>query len=187
MKKRRSIKRNTRGKRKTQKMYYMKGCSKKTQRGGCGSCNGGTGAPQMGVQLGGSPVVSGNIGSPWTPTNLPGSTLISGNNNYYKQNMYDNGDPQLMMMSTRGGGGGRGNSRGDKRNNKRNDKRRRTQRGGGLIPQDLLNLSRGITYNFGSVYNALGGYHPPVNPLPYKEQYGYGTKPSFPQNIPISK
>jgi hypothetical protein len=42
--------------------------------------------------------------------------------------------------------------------------------GGGLIPQDLLNLGSDITYNVKSAYNALNGYSAPVNPLPYKDQ-----------------
>lgn len=42
--------------------------------------------------------------------------------------------------------------------------------GGGLIPQDLLNLGSDISFNVKSAYNALNGYSSPVNPLPYKDQ-----------------
>jgi len=42
--------------------------------------------------------------------------------------------------------------------------------GGGLIPQDLLNLGSDVSYNVKSAYNALNGYSAPVNPLPYKDQ-----------------
>lgn len=42
--------------------------------------------------------------------------------------------------------------------------------GGGLIPQDLLNLGSDISFNVKSAYNALNGYSAPVNPLPYKDQ-----------------
>jgi hypothetical protein len=43
-------------------------------------------------------------------------------------------------------------------------------KGGGLIPQDLVNLGRSFTFNLNSAYNSLGGYTAPVNPLPYKDQ-----------------
>jgi hypothetical protein len=42
--------------------------------------------------------------------------------------------------------------------------------GGGLVPQDLLNLGNDISFNVKSAYNALNGYSAPVNPLPYKDQ-----------------
>ena len=42
--------------------------------------------------------------------------------------------------------------------------------GGGLVPQDLLNLGNDISFNVNSAYNALNGYSAPVNPLPYKDQ-----------------
>ena len=44
------------------------------------------------------------------------------------------------------------------------------KRGGGIIPQDLVNLGRGVAYGLGSAYNSLAGYPTPVNPLPYKDQ-----------------
>ena len=43
-------------------------------------------------------------------------------------------------------------------------------KGGGLIPQDLLNLGRDFGYNFKTAYNTINGYNPPVNPAPYKGQ-----------------
>lgn len=44
------------------------------------------------------------------------------------------------------------------------------KRGGGLIPQDLVNLGRDFNFNLKSTYNTLNGYKAPVNPLPYKDQ-----------------
>lgn len=44
------------------------------------------------------------------------------------------------------------------------------KKGGGLIPQDLVNLGRNFEYNMNSAYNSLNGYKAPVNPLPYKDQ-----------------
>jgi len=46
----------------------------------------------------------------------------------------------------------------------------REKKGGGLIPQDLVNLGQDFTYNLKSAYNTLNGYNAPVNPLPYKDQ-----------------
>jgi len=71
------------------------------------------------------------------------------------------------------------------RRNKRNDKKssshssshlsHRTpssQRGGtAFIPQDMTNLFRSMTYSAGSVYNAVNGYGPPVNPMPASDQF----------------
>ena len=44
------------------------------------------------------------------------------------------------------------------------------KKGGGLIPQDFVNLGRDFSYNFKSAYNALNGYKSPVDPAPYKGQ-----------------
>jgi hypothetical protein len=47
------------------------------------------------------------------------------------------------------------------------------KRGGGFIPQDLVNFGRTFTYGLGSAYNAINGYPQPVNPLPYKDQLSH--------------
>jgi hypothetical protein len=49
-------------------------------------------------------------------------------------------------------------------------KKHRTVKGGGLVPQDLVNLGRDLSFNYKSAYNALNGYGAPTNPLPYKDQ-----------------
>ena len=63
---------------------------------------------------------------------------------------------------------------GSRKNNRRNKRHNKSyKRGGGgfsLIPQDLVNLGRGVTFNFKSAYNSLNGYNSPINPLPYKDQ-----------------
>lgn len=46
-----------------------------------------------------------------------------------------------------------------------------SSRGGGFLPQDLVNLGNRIGYNVHSAYNTLNGYKAPVNPLPFKDQY----------------
>jgi len=49
-------------------------------------------------------------------------------------------------------------------------KYKKYKRGGGLIPQDLLNLGEEVGFNVKSTYNALNGYPSPVPPLPYQGQ-----------------
>jgi hypothetical protein len=91
-----------------------------------------------------APIPGPFIGQPWTPLvpTWPGVDGVSSNRNYLEQNMYKN-DPQTMM---------------------------KLQSGGGIIPQDLVNLGRNLVFNAESVYNALNGYEGPPNPLPYKDQ-----------------
>lgn len=180
---RRRTRKNKGGKTRKQKMYNMKGCSKsKKMKGGegCGAfgCpiapydfnqNGGCGGQcPAGGQAGGggnfynppAPIPGPFEGKPWTPSisGWPGVNGISSDNNYLAQNLYNHGDPQTMMKL--GGSKRRKNLR----------KKHRTVRGGGLVPQDLVNLGRDMSFNFKSAYNALNGYGAPTNPLPYKDQ-----------------
>lgn len=83
---------------------------------------------------------------PWTPSNWPGQNGIGGDTNYLKQ-YNTNNDPALQMKLYDTG-----------------------YKGGGLIPQDLLNLGRDFEYNFKTAYNTINGYKPPVDPAPYKGQ-----------------
>jgi len=128
------------------------------QNGGtCGSCN-------ASLMKGGSfykpPAAMPGpfIGQAWSPSvsTWPGVDGVSNNRNYLANNLYDKGDPQTMMKL-----GGKRKGRKCKSMNKR---------GGGLIPQDLVNLGRDASFNFKSAYNALNGYSAPVSPLPYKDQ-----------------
>jgi len=48
--------------------------------------------------------------------------------------------------------------------------------GGGLIPQDLVNIASDLQFNTGSAYNALNGYASPVNPAPYLGQMSQNPK-----------
>ena len=106
------------------------------------------------------------IGAPWTPLNLPGQAGLDGQTNYYALNKYIPFDPQTEnIISERNQ-----MTLGGARRNKRTRKMRHLKRGGGLIPQDLVNLGRNITYGFGSAYNAINGYTAPANPMPYSDQ-----------------
>lgn len=99
----------------------------------------------------------GLVGSAWGPklSELPGVDRISGDRNYFLLNNYKL-DPQ-----TQGVINGRALSGGGKT---------RKRRGGGLIPQDLVNMGRQVMFGVGSTYNALVGTHASANPMPYKDQ-----------------
>jgi len=177
------------GGRKTQKIWRMKGCAhnKRTKcvkrlirrrriGGGCGcdkiigggreysssssqrkeSLRGGCGCG-VGNQAGGS-TNSALIGSPWTAniSSWPGVQGVPGVTNHYNLNEYKSFDPQTQMGSERGQYGG--------------TRTKKNKRGGGLIPQDLVNMGRNMMFGVGSAYNSLSGYQAPVNPLPYKNQ-----------------
>jgi len=102
------------------------------------------------------------IGQAWSPSikGWPGVDGISNNRNYLENNLYNHGDPQTMMKL----GGSKKRSKSKSMNKSMN------KRGGGLIPQDMVNLGRDLSFNFKSAYNALNGYSAPVSPLPYKDQ-----------------
>jgi len=208
-------KRSRKNKSKKQRLYNMKGCSKRMTKSkkrnlkggyGCGvdGCplapfswkqmqqrGGGkytdvlNGGPILGTaQNGGtcstcsnSPVMTGGsfykpaapmpgpfIGQAWTPSisGWPGVDGISNNRNYLADNLYNAGDPQTMMKL--------GGKRMNKRSKSRGRSRSMNKRGGGLIPQDLVNLGRDVSFNFKSAYNTLNGYSAPMDPLPYKDQ-----------------
>ena len=129
------------------------------QRGGsCAACG----------QMGGSALPGPNVGSPWGTSvkEWPSMNGISGDRNYldsYANNIVK--DPNLQMSDTSSGYKTFGSMVGGKRRS-----RRRLQKGGGLMPQDLVNLGRSFAFNFQSAYNTINGYEQPVKPLPYQDQ-----------------
>jgi hypothetical protein len=124
-----------------------------------GTCNACSNSP---VMAGGSfykpaaPMPGPFIGQAWTPSisGWPGVDGIGNNRNYLADNLYKV-DPQTMMKL-----GG----------SKRIKNKSMNKRGGGLIPQDLVNLGRDLSFNFKSAYNSLNGYSAPTDPLPYRDQ-----------------
>ena len=140
---------------KHQKMYNMKGCSKRKnmykkrytrrsrrasiggdqpippysmlQGGNCGACS----APLF---KGGTPQEVALIGKPWSVDNTSG--------NYLAPNLYNKGDPQTMML-LRGGQ----KTRSKNKNKSKRAKGRRGIIGGGLLPSELVNFGRDIMYN----------------------------------------
>lgn len=130
------------------------------QHGGtCDSCNA---SPTL--MKGGSfykaaaPMPGPFVGQAWSSSvsTWPGVDGVSNNRNYVANNLYNAGDPQTIMKL-----GGSNSKRMNKRMNKS---------GGGIIPQDLVNLGSDVSFNFKSAYNALNGYSAPTSPLPYKDQ-----------------
>lgn len=114
------------------------------------------------------------VGSPWGPNDnqLPGANGVAGDRNYLASyaNVIQNDPTRQISMNDANfkpiliKGGKRKSRKSKKRKNKS------FKRGGGLLPQDLVNLGREVGYNFKSAYNAINGYKAPVNPLPYKDQ-----------------
>lgn len=167
---------------KKQKIIFQKGCSRKhlggkhkcskkcrlhySQSGGCGGSCGlqhGGSCESCGLQKGGwtfktdlPPVPAPLVGNPWTVN-------TKGNENYFANNLYDKGDPQTMMKLN----GGSSN----KRRSRKNKSRKAVMRGGNLIPQQLTNLGRDLSFSFKSAYNNMNGYSAPVNPAPYMDQF----------------
>lgn len=171
---------------------------RKSHKGGsgCGSCGcpvGGLTSQQMsqfgGKNLNGSPVlINGNddgyiaipgigqkggnmsipgpiIGSSWgaSVNKWPGMDGISGNRNYLaNSSKVINDDPQMKLSMN--------NSGYTNKNSMVGGRRKRMMKGGGIVPQDLVNLGSSFTFNLKSAYNALNGSTAPVNPLPYKDQ-----------------
>jgi len=147
------------------------------QNGGtCGMC-------QQPLQTGGNfykppaPVPGPFVGSAWGApiSEWPGMNGVGGDRNYLAnydaKNAIIGNDPALQMTMNDAGyrslyskiGGG-------KKTKKNQNRRNRNKKGGGLIPQDLVNFGNNISYNLGSAYNSLNGYPSPTNPLPYKDQ-----------------
>lgn len=140
--------------------------------GNCGAC----GQTQvMPSQSGGNffkqigPMPGPEVGKPWSPNNLPGGKGIGGDANYFKP--YDLAkDPSTQLSMSDAGYLTKNSMVGGYRYDKKRSTSSASTKGGGLIPQDLVNLGRDFGYNFKTAYNALNGYKAPVDPAPYKGQ-----------------
>lgn len=152
-------------------------CYLRRQKGGsgCGSCGcplapypmkGGVFFKPAGSMPG--PIVGSNWGT--SLNKWPGINGDGNDRNYLKSYNADNNivakDPQLQMSMNDSGYNFLNSMVGGKRKKSRS----KVLKGGGLIPQDLVNLGMDMSFNVKSAYNALGGYSAPINPLPYKDQ-----------------
>lgn len=134
----------------------------------CGTCmNENCSCASASEMMGGSGIFNGAIpgpivGNSWgpNPSQWPGANGIGGDANILPYNTYKPVDIS-RQMALRGGG---------KRSKKQILKRKKSMRGGGIMPQDLLNLGRDFAFNMESAYNSIRGMPAPVNPLPYKDQ-----------------
>ena len=114
----------------------------------------------------GYPIPNGITGSSWKGGDLsswPGVNGVQGDSNHFQYNNF-HVDPQTSMINT---GANPPFSIGGRRT------KRKSLKGGALsntIGQDLVNLGRQFQYGLGSAYNALQGYSPPANPMPWKGQ-----------------
>lgn len=136
-------------------------------RGGstCGTCMNPECSCASGMMGGSNPIPGPIVGNVWgsQPSELPGANGVGGDRNLLPYNTYQPVDIS-RQMALRGGK----RSRQSKRRSRRS--KRRLLRGGGIMPQDLLNLGRDFAFNMESAYNSIRGMPVPVNPLPYKDQ-----------------
>ena len=118
-----------------------------------------------------SNIPGATVGSPWGASvkDWPTMNGKGGDRNYLSESskVVTNNPQQQMTMSGSG-------------YNKLSSmvggyKKRRTQKGGGIIPQDLVNLGSNLTFGLKSAYNSLNGYAVPVNPMPYKDQLTHSS------------
>lgn len=143
------------------------------QNGGtCSACS------QIPVQSGGSfykpsaPIPGPFVGSSWSADKLPGTNGVGSDRNYLDSySKVIGNDPQLQMSMNNSGYRTLNSMVGGYTYNKKsNSSSVSSKKGGGLVPQDLVNLGRDFTYNLKSAYNTLNGYNSPVDPAPYKGQ-----------------
>jgi hypothetical protein len=132
--------------------------------GSCNACvqNGGNFFKSIGSIPG--PIVGSSWGS--SVNKWPGVDGIGANRNVLKP--YNTlKDPQLQMSMYDSGYNTLNSKVGGKK---------RYVKGGGLVPQDLVNLGNNFSFNLKSAYNSLNGYKAPIDPLPYKDQLTQNTK-----------
>lgn len=146
------------------------------QTGGiCSACNQ---IPVSSNQSGGnffkpaSPMPGPFVGKAWGPNlKWPAMNDVGGDRNYLKPyNTNDDPTRQQMPADADSGYLTKNSMVGGYRYDKKSRDSSASKRGGGLIPQDLVNLGRDFNYNFKTAYNALNGYKAPVDPAPYKGQ-----------------
>ena len=138
---------------------YLNKSLKRQTGGSCGMCG----------QLGGTNNPNPFVGNAWEPNRLPGENGITGDRNYYKLANVVNNPQQQMKLSDYEMMGGYTYDK-NKKSKTSLSTSLNLSKGGGFVPQDLINLGRDVSYNFNTAYNALNGYKPPIDPLPYKGQ-----------------
>jgi hypothetical protein len=146
----------------------------------------------------GTSYADGLVGSSWksNPATWSGVNGVGGDGNHLSLNNYNN-DVSRQMLDIganypfngmlRGGGHrhhckpdckcGRGRhrcgpsckcGRGRSCGCKYSSTHKKTYRGGGFLPQNLVNVGRNFMYNIGASNNEMNGYADPPNPMPYQ-------------------
>ena len=185
-------KKETRRKHKrSQKLWRQRGCSttRRMNGGTCGTCamamrsggmkggmRSGSGGMKGGtcgtcaMMKGGMAVPGPLVGAPWTPSvsGWPGVQGNPGQTNYLANNTYPT-DVQVNRTMSAG-------TQNDITNSSLNNtisKGGGVKRGGGIIPQDLVNFGRTFAYGLHGAYNSISGIPQTSNPnpLPYKDQF----------------
>ena len=136
-----------------------------------------------GITAPGTSYVNGLVGSTWTsnPETWSGVNGIGGDGNHLSLNNYNNDVSRQMVdiganYPFNGMLGGRRRhrcrtGRGRGRSSKYSSNHKKTHRGGGgLLPQNLVNVGRNFMYNIGASNNEMNGYAAPVRPMPYQDQ-----------------
>jgi hypothetical protein len=121
----------------------------------------------------GTSYANGLVGSSWSsnPETWSGVNGVGGDGNHLSLNTYNNDVSRQMldiganypfngMLS--GGGRSRGPSR--------SSNHKKTYRGGGLLPQNLVNVGRNFMNNIAASNNEMNGYAVPPKPMPYEGQ-----------------
>ena len=178
---------NTRSKTKTNRHHrsnrhkHSKNCKYCHQSGGGCGCNsflsgGRRRRRTKKIQMKGGMLPPALVGSPWTAkiNDWPGVGGIDGQTNYLALNKY-HVDPQTQgIIQERDGTlfpykGGKRIGLQKRRKNKTHSRRIR-KTGGGIIPQDLVNVGRNVMHGIGNSYNTFNGNPTQASPLPYKDQ-----------------
>jgi hypothetical protein len=135
----------------------------------------------------GTSYANGLVGSSWTsnPETWSGVNGVGGDGNHVSLNTYNN-DVSRQMLNIGANypfngmlSGGRrrrmhrcktGYKCGRGRSSKYSSTHKKTYRGGGILPQNLVNVGRNFMYNIGASNNEMNGYADPPKPMPYQGQ-----------------
>lgn len=149
MVKKNSYSRNRRQKRRSQKLYKMKGCSKRSQ------------------------LYSGGAPANFYPSSVNESTSSMGQSSIAYNNAINIKGGKTKCNKKKRNNCTMNYIKKYKKYIKHKQHKKNTMKGGtlsNLFGQDVINLGRQASFGLGSAYNGITGYTSPVNPLPWKDQ-----------------
>lgn len=132
----------------------------------------------------GTSYANGLVGSSWTsnPETWSGVNGVGGDGNHLTLNNYNNDVSRQMLdiganypFNGMLSGGRRVRHRcgphcGCSRIRSRRSNHKKNHRGGGFLPQNLVNVGRNFMNTIGASNNAMNGYAAPVKPMPFQDQ-----------------